>query len=105
MIKVGRSVVKGSFKVIGRTVSEAALIVTEVPGGDTVALRRIGFGASMVLDPRGSTLLDVLGDDCDERAAVIGRFLSRCTDEELTELLMAFQESAQRRALRNAATA
>src|SRR3977135_1470310 len=70
-------------------------------GGAAIPLRRLGFGVSMVMDPRGSTLLDVLGDDLDERAHTMDRFLNRCSDEELTELLNAFQEAAARRPARS----
>ena len=102
MLGTARRVVKKSSKVVGRAVSEAALAATKIPGGDTIPLRRVGFGASMVMDPRGSTLLDVLGDDLDERAHTMDRFLNRCTDEEMTALLAAFQEAAGRRAARRA---
>jgi len=102
VLGTARRVVKKGSKLAGRAVSQAGLALTEIPGGDTVALRRIGFGVSMVTDPRGSTLLDVLGDDLDERAHTLDRFLARCTDEEITELLAAFQEGAARRAARQA---
>jgi hypothetical protein len=95
-----KRVVKKGCKLAGRGVSEATLAVTDVPGGDTIPLRRMGFGVSMVLDPRGSTLLDVLGDDLDERAHTLDRFLNRCSDEEVSHLLAAFQEAAARRAAR-----
>jgi predicted transglutaminase-like cysteine proteinase len=91
-----RVVTKGA-KLAGRAVSEASLALTSVPGGDTIPLRRIGFAVSMVMDPRGSTLLDVLGDNLDERGHTMDRFLNRCSDDELTELLTAFQEAAARR--------
>jgi hypothetical protein len=55
-----------------------------------------------VVDPRGSTLLDVLGDDLDERAHTMDRFLNRCSDEEISQLLAAFQEAAARRGARRA---
>ena len=71
-----------------------------MPAADTIPLRRTGFGVSMVMDPRGSTLLDALGDDLDERAHTMDRFLNRCSDAELTELMIAFQEAAARRAAR-----
>jgi hypothetical protein len=96
-----RRVVKKGSKLGGRAVSEAGLVLTSVPGGDTIPLRRIGFGVSMVMDPRGSTLLDVLGDDLDQRAHTMDRFLNRCTDEEIAELLAAFQEAAARHAARS----
>ena len=96
-----RRVVKKGSKLAGRAVSEVGLAATSIPGGDTIPLRRVGFGVSMVMDPRGSTLLDVLGDDLDQRAHTMDRFLNRCTDEELTELLNAFQEAAARRAARH----
>jgi len=102
VLGTARRVVKKGSKLAGRAVSQAGLAVTEIPGGDTIPLRRIGFGVSMVLDPRGSTLLDVLGDDLDERAHTMDRFLNRCSDEELNELLSAFQEAAARRAARHA---
>ena len=100
MLGSAKRVVRKGSKLAGRAVSEAGLALTSVPGGDTVALRRVGFGVSMVTDPRGSTLLDVLGDDLDERAHTMERFLDRCTDEEVTELLATFQEAAARRATR-----
>ena len=102
MIGSAKRIVKNGTKVAGRAVAEAALIATKVPGGDAIPLRRFGFGVSMVMDPRGSTLLEVLGDDLDERAHTMDRFLNRCSDEELTELLTAFQEAAARRAARGA---
>ena len=100
MVGSAKRVVKKGSKLAGRAVSQAGLALTSVPGGDTSPLRRIGFGVSMVMDPRGSTLLDVLGDDLDERAHTMDRFLNRCSDEELTELLNAFQEAAARRTAR-----
>jgi len=102
VLGTARRVLKKGSKLAGRAVSQVALVATEVPGGDTVALRRIGFGVSMVMDPRGSTLLDVLGDDLHERAHTMDRFLARCSDDEITELLAAFQEAAARRADREA---
>ena len=93
-------VVKKGSKLPGRAMSEASLSLTSLPGGNTIPLRRMGFGVSMVLDPRGSTLLDALGDDCDERAHTLDRFLNRCSDDDLNELLAAFQEAAARRAAR-----
>ena len=101
MLGSARRVVKKGSKLAGRAVSEAGLALTSVPGGDTIPLRRIGFGVSMVMDPRGSTLLDVLGDDLDQRAHTMDRFLNCCSDEELAELLAAFQEAAARRAARS----
>jgi hypothetical protein len=100
MLGAAKRVVKKSGKLAGRAASEASLALTSVPGGDTIPLRRFGFGVSMVMDPRGSTLLDALGDDLEERAHTMDRFLKRCSDEELTELLAAFQEAATRRAAR-----
>ena len=102
MLGMAKRVVKKSSKLAGRAVSEMSLGVTELPGGDTIPLRRLGFGVSMIMDPRGSTLLDALGDDLDERAHTIDRFLNHCTDEELAELYTAFQEAAVRRATRSA---
>ena len=102
MLGSAKRVVKKGSKLAGRAVSEMSLAVTEIPGGDAIPLRRIGFGVSMVMDPRGSTLLDVLGDDLDERAHTMDRFLNRCTDAEVTELLAAFQEAAARRTARGA---
>jgi hypothetical protein len=95
-----RRVVKKGSKLAGRAVSQATIGLTSAPGADTIPLRRIGFGVSMVMDPRGSTLLDALGDDLDERAHTMDRFLNRCSDEELNELMAAFQEAAARRAAR-----
>ncbi len=100
MLRTAKRVVKKSSKLAGRAVSEVSLALTDVPGGDTIPLRRLGFGISMVMDPRGSTLLDALGDDLDERAHTLDRFLNRCSDDDLTELLTAFQEAAARRAAR-----
>jgi hypothetical protein len=100
LLGTAKRVVKKGSKLAGRAVSEVGLAVSEVPGGDTIPIRRIGFGVSMVMDPRGSTLLDVLGDNLDERAHTMDRFLSRCTDQEVNELLAAFQEAATRRAAR-----
>jgi len=100
VIGTAKRVVKKGGKLAGRAVSEAGLALTSVPGGDAIPLRRIGFGVSMVMDPRGSTLLEVLGDDLDERAHTMDRFLNRCSDDELAELLSAFQEAAARRAAR-----
>ena len=100
MLGSAKRVVKKTSKLAGRAVSEGTLALTSVPGGDTIPLRRIGFGVSMVMDPRGSTLLDALGDDLDERAHTMDRFLNRCSDEELNELLAAFQAAAARRAAR-----
>lgn len=100
MLGSAKRVVKKCSKVAGRAVSEVSLAATDIPGGDTIPIRRMGFGVSMVMDPRGSTLLDVLGDDLDERAHTLDRFLNRCTDEEVGQLLAAFQEAAGRRAAR-----
>jgi hypothetical protein len=102
MLGTAKQVVKKGSKLAGRAISEAGLALTSVPGGDTIPLRRLGFGASMVVDPRGSTLLDVLGDDLDERAHTMDRFLNRCSDEEISQLLAAFQEAAARRGARRA---
>jgi len=100
VLGTARHVVKKSCKLGGRAVSEVGLASTHIPGGDTIPLRRLGFGVSMVMDPRGSTLLEVLGDHLDERAHTMDRFLNRCTDEELNDLLASFQEAAARRAAR-----
>ena len=100
MLESARRVVKKGSKLAGRAVSQATIGLTSAPGADTIPLRRIGFGVSMVMDPRGSTLLDALGDDLDERAHTMDRFLNRCSDEELNELMAAFQEAAARRAAR-----
>jgi hypothetical protein len=98
-----KRVVKKSGKLAGRAVSEVGLLATSVPGGDTIPLRRIGFGVSMVMDPRGSTLLEVLGDDLDQRAHTMDRFLNRCSDEEINDLFGAFQEAVARRTARTTA--
>lgn len=102
MLGTAKRVVKKGGKLAGRAVSEVGLMTTSIPGGDTIPLRRVGFGVSMVMDPRGSTLLEVLGDDLDERAHTMDRFLNRCSEEEINELLSAFQEAAARRASRTA---
>ena len=101
MLGSAKRVVKKGGKLAGRAVSEVGLMANSIPGGDTIPLRRVGFGVSMVMGPRGSTLLEVLGDDLDERAHTMDRFLNRCSDEELNELLSAFQEAAARRAARS----
>jgi hypothetical protein len=88
-------------RLAGRTVVEANLAVTSLPGADTILVRRMGFGLAMFLDPKGSNLLDFLGDDLDERAETLDRFLSHCSEDEINELLTAFQEAAWRRARRN----
>ena len=103
MLGLAKRIVRKGGHLAGSVVSEVGLLATSIPGGDTIPVRRIGFGVSMVMDPRGSTLLEVLGDDLDERAHTMDRFLDRCSDEELTELLTAFQEAAARRARRSAA--
>jgi len=95
-----KRVVRKGSRLTGRAVSEATIGLTSVPGADTIPLRRIGFGVSMVMDPRGSTLLDALGDDLDERAHTMDRFLNRCSDDELNELMVAFQAAVARRAAR-----
>ena len=100
MLRTAKGAVKAATKLAGRTVSEAVLQIASLPGADTVPLRRTGFGVSMVLDPRGSTLLEALGDDLDERAENLARFLDRCADNEMNELLSAFQEATMRRAAR-----
>ena len=103
MLGTAKRVVKKSGKIAGQAVSGVGLLTTSIPGGDAVPLRRIGFGVSMVMDPRGSTLLDVLGDDLDERAHTMDRFLSKCSDAEINDLLAAFQEAAGRRSARKTA--
>ena len=103
MLGTAKRIVRRGTKAVGRTVSEAGLALSSVPGGDTIPLRRLGFGVSMVMDPRGSTLLDVLGDDLDERAHTMDRFLAKCSDQEISELLAAFQEAAFRRESRRSA--
>ena len=102
MLGTAKRVVKNGSKLAGRAVSEAGLALSSIPGGDTIPLRRLGFGVSMVTDPRGSTLLDVLGDDLDERAHTLDRFLAKCSDEEINGLFDAFQEAVRRRAVRQA---
>jgi hypothetical protein len=93
-------VVEEGARLAGRTVVEASLAATSVPFVDTVPVRRVGFGLAMFLDPKGSNLLDFLGDDLDERARTIDHFLSQCSEEEVNELLAAFQAAVLRRALR-----
>ena len=100
MIGPAKRVVKKGSKLTGRFIADTSVALTSLPGGDTIPVRRFGFGVSMMMDPRGSTLLDVLGDDLDERAHTMDRFLDRCSDEELSELLTTFQEAAARRAAR-----
>jgi hypothetical protein len=100
LLGTAKRVVKKGSKLAGRAVSEVGLAVSDLPGGDTIPLRRLGFGVSMVMDPRGSTLLEVLGDDLDERAHTMDRFLSKCSDEEINDLLEAFQAAAALRAAR-----
>ena len=105
MLGPAKRVVKKGSKLTGRLIGETSVALTSLPGADTIPVRRLGFGISMMMDPRGSTLLDVLGDDLDERAHTMDRFLDRCSDEELNELLIAFQAAAARRSARRAATA
>ena len=100
MLGAAKRVVKKGSKLAGRAVSEVGLAVSEIPGGDTIPIRRAGFGMSMVIDPRGSTLLEVLGDDLDERADTLDHFLNKCSDREIAELFAAFQEAVARRAAR-----
>lgn len=100
LLGTAKRVVKKGSKLAGRAVSEVGLAVSEVPGGDTIPIRRVGFGMSMVMDPRGSTLLEVLGDDLDERADTLDHFLKKCSDQEIAELFAAFQEAVARRAAR-----
>jgi hypothetical protein len=102
VLGTAKRVVKKGGKLAGRAVSEASLMATSLPGGDAIPLRRVGFGVSMVADPRGSTLLEVLGDDLDERAHTMDRFLNKCSDQEITELFGAFQEAVARRSARGA---
>jgi hypothetical protein len=100
-----KRIVRQGGHLAGSVVSEVGLLATSIPGGGTIPVRRIGFGVSMVMDPRGSTLLEVLGDDLDERAHTMDRFLDRCSEEEVCDLLNAFQEAAARRAARTGTTA
>jgi hypothetical protein len=94
----------GGARLVGRTVTEANLALMSLPAGDATPLRRVGFGVSLILDPKGSNLLEFLGDDVDERAATLDEFLSRCDDGEINELFLAFQAAVVRRAHhRNAA--
>ena len=95
-----KRVVKKGSKLTGRLIGETSVAITSLPGADTIPIRRLGFGVSMVMDPRGSTLLDALGDDLDERVHTMDRFLNHCSDEELNELLTTFQEAAARRSAR-----
>ena len=102
MLGPAKRIVKKGSRLTGRAIAEGSVALTSFPGGDTIPVRRFGFGVSMMMDPRGSTLLDVLGDDLDERAHTMDRFLDRCSDEELNELLTTFQEAASRRSARRA---
>lgn len=103
MLGPAKRLVTSGSRAAGRAVSELTLAVTEIPGADTVPVRRIGLSVSMLMDPRGSTLLEALGDDLDEQARTLDRFLSRCSDGEITELLAVFQEAASRRSQRREA--
>jgi hypothetical protein len=89
--------VKKGSKLAGRAVSEVGMLVGDLPGGDTIPIRRAGFGISMMVDPRGSTLLEVLGDDLEERADTMDHFLTKCSDDEINELFGAFQMAVARR--------
>ena len=100
LLGTAKRVVKKGSKLAGRAMSEVGLAVSEIPGGDAIPIRRAGFGLSMVVDPRGSTLLEVLGDDLDERADTLDHFLNKCSDQEIAELLAAFQQAVARRAAR-----
>ena len=104
MLGPAKRVVKKGSKLAGRVIGETSVAITSLPGADTIPVRRLGFGVSMMMDPRGSTLLDALGDDLGERAHTLDRFLDRCSDEELSELLTTFQEAAARRSARRAAS-
>jgi len=100
LLGTAKRVVKKGSKLAGRAMSEVGLAVSEIPGGDAIPIRRAGFGLSMVVDPRGSTLLEVLGDDLDERADTLDHFLNKCSDQEIAELFAAFQHAVARRAAR-----
>jgi hypothetical protein len=52
---------------------------------------------SLLLDPRPSTLLEVLGDDPEAQADTIARFMSRGTDDELEQLQSTFLGAVLRR--------
>lgn len=73
-------------KTLARGISEASLALRSAPGTNVIPLHRLGFGMSMLLDPRASTLLEVLGDDPQAQADTIAWFISRCTDDELEQL-------------------
>ena len=60
MIAPGRRVFKTGAVVVGRSVTEANLALTSLPGGDAIPIRRTGFGLALFLDPRGSNLLGIL---------------------------------------------
>jgi hypothetical protein len=100
LLGAAKRVVKKGSRLAGRAVAEVGLAMSEIPGGDTIPIRRAGFGMSMVMDPRGSTLLEVLGDDLDERANTLDQFLAKCSDQEIAELFAAFQEAVARRSAR-----
>jgi len=84
-------------KSLARGVSDASVALRSVPGTDVFPLHKLGFGLSMVLDPRVSTLLEVLGDDPERQADTIAWFLGRCTDDELEQLRNTFIDAVLRR--------
>ena len=86
-------------KTLAHGLSEASLALRSAPGAGVIPLHRLGFGMSMLLDPRASTLLDVLGDDAEAQAETIAWFISRCTDEELEQLQGTFVGAILRRSV------
>jgi hypothetical protein len=96
-------VVSKGARFLGRTAVDANLALLALPVVNSIPVRRMGFGLAMFLDPEGSNLLDFLGDDLEERATTLDHFLSGCSEDEMNELLIAFQEAVQRRARRAAA--
>jgi len=75
-----KQVLKTGTKIVACTVSETDLAISSVPGLQIVPLRRLGLGISMLLDLRGSEVLDLLGDDVAAPADTVARFLCRDSD-------------------------
>lgn len=90
------------FRSVQRLATNLVTDVTSLPLVELTPARRLGLGFAMLVDAQGETLLEFLGEDRHERAATLERILDTMTEEQLDELLAAFHEAAQRRALRAA---
>jgi hypothetical protein len=75
-----KQILKTGTKIVACTVSESDLAISSVPGLQIVPLRRLGLGISVLLDIRGSEVLDLLGDDVAAPADTVARFLCRDGD-------------------------